>query len=81
MSASRAVVSLEEGFRGRGGLDALLFDLRARHALTQPMLNLGVEGGYRFELGSRQELHEQVSIGEQAVTARVRAFVGDRQQD
>lgn len=80
LAASPAIVSLEEGFRGRGGLDAMLFDLRARHGQTQPMLNIGVEGGYRFELGSRQELHEQVSIGENAVTARVRDFLAGRRQ-
>ncbi|MDS4013430.1 MAG: transketolase C-terminal domain-containing protein [Candidatus Accumulibacter sp.] len=76
MSAARSVVSLEEGFRGRGGLDALLFDLRARAGQERPMLNLGVEGGYRFELGSRQQLHEQVSIGETAVTGRILDFLG-----
>jgi transketolase len=75
MSACRKVASLEEGFRGRGGLDALLFDLRARAGEHRPMLNLGVEGGYRFELGSRQELHEQVSIGEAAVTASLVDFL------
>jgi hypothetical protein len=34
-----------------------------------------VSGGYRFELGKREELHEQVGIGADAVYANVSAFV------
>jgi len=69
------LVSLEEGFRGRGGLDALLFDFSARHRLQARMLNLGVEGDYRFELGTRDQLHEQVGIGLNAALRSVREFV------
>lgn len=75
LAASRGIVTLEEGFRGRGGLDALFFDFANRHGLPQPILNLGVEGGYRFELGTRSELHEQVGIGEASVCARAAAFM------
>ena len=39
------------------------------------LLNIGVEGGYRFELGSRTELHEQVGIGVNVVTKKVLAFL------
>jgi len=67
-------VSMEEGFRGRGGMDAMLFDFSVRHKLPLSMLNLGVEGGYRFELGSRTELHEQVGIGPNAVKRSVTTF-------
>lgn len=68
------IVSLEEGFRGRGGMDSLLFEFIARRGLPTKMLNLGVEGAYRFELGTRSELHEKVGIGLQAVLNSVRAF-------
>lgn len=68
------VVSLEEGFRGRGGIDSMLFEFIARRNLTTKMLNIGVEGGYHFELGSRNELHEKVGIGPQAVLESVRKF-------
>lgn len=68
------VVSLEEGFRGRGGMDAMLFEFTARRDLPAKLLNIGVDGGYRFELGSRAELHEQVGIGPEAVRRSVEAF-------
>jgi transketolase len=68
------IVSMEEGFRGRGGLDALLFELCARRRSDLRVLNLGVEPGYRFELGTREELHEQVGIGVDAVQNSVAEF-------
>jgi transketolase len=68
------IVSLEEGFRGRGGLDAILFEFIARRDLNVKMLNIGVEGAYHFELGTRTELHEKVGIGPQTVLNSVRAF-------
>ena len=68
------IVSLEEGFRGRGGLDSMLFEFIARRDLGAKMLNIGVEGAYHFELGTRTELHEKVGIGPQAVLNSVRTF-------
>lgn len=67
------VISMEEGFAGRGGLDAMLFDLIRRHQLPVQMDNIGVRGGYRFDLGTREELHEQAGIGVEAVLKRLTA--------
>lgn len=69
------IVSLEEGFPGRGGMDAMLFDFIANRGLSARLLNIGVSGGYRFELGTRAELHELVGIGPSAVSARLRNFI------
>lgn len=70
----RAIVTLEEGFKGRGGVDAMMFDLLANEP-HRPLLNLGVTPGYRFELGSRAELHEHVGIGPEAVMRDISAFL------
>lgn len=70
-----AIVTLEEGFRGRGGIDSLLFEFIARQGMKTSMLNLGVEGGYRFELGSRQEIHEKAGIGRNVVKEHVMTLV------
>lgn len=74
-SSYKGIVTLEEGFRGRGGIDAMLFEFIARRGLTVAMLNIGVEGTYRFELGSRTELHEQVGIGPETVFHSVQKFM------
>lgn len=68
------ITTMEEGFSGRGGLDAMMFDHITRHNLDISMLNIGVTGGYRFEIGDRQTLHEQVGIGIQAVINKVTNF-------
>jgi transketolase len=71
----KGIVSMEEGFRGRGGMDSMIFEFLSRRGLPHKMHNVGVEGGYRFELGSRLELHEQVGIGPESVLSQVRDFI------
>ena len=74
--ASRpTLISLEEGFSGRGGVDSLLRDLLSRKGLERPTLGIGVEPAYRFELGDRATLHEQVGIGPMVAEARIRSFL------
>ena len=65
------VVSMEEGFSGRGGLDAMLSSFLRDRSIDTGFAAIGVQGGYRFELGSRIELHEQVGIGPDAVARRL----------
>lgn len=75
LSGYRGVVTMEEGFRGRGGLDAMMFDYLAHRGIGIRMLNIGVDGGYRFELGERAVLHEQVGIGVESATAKINGFM------
>ena len=74
LASYKGVVTMEEGFSGRGGMDAMLFDLMNRHGLDVGILNIGVEGGYSFELGDRASLHEKVGIGVESVIKRVAKF-------
>jgi transketolase len=69
------IVSMEEGFRGRGGMDSMLFEFLSRRDFPGKMLNIGVEGSYRFELGTRTDLHELVGIGVRVVIKNVTSFV------
>lgn len=68
------VVTMEEGFRGRGGLDAMMFDFLTQRQMEVRMLNIGVQPEYRFELGTRADLHERVGIGADVVEKNIRAF-------
>lgn len=79
ISAYDGIVSMEEGFRGRGGVDSMLFEFISRRHLNLKVLNIGVQGGYRFELGSREELHEQVGIGQNYVFDNVVSFINSLQ--
>lgn len=80
VSKYSSLVSLEEGFRGKGGLDAMLFDWLAANKIATNLLNIGVEGSYRFELGSRVELHEQVGIGADVVTQKIVEFLQTKER-
>ncbi|MEO5340297.1 MAG: hypothetical protein H7837_07255 [Magnetococcus sp. MYC-9] len=75
LASYTGIVTLEEGFCGRGGVDAIFFEWIGRQGLTVRMLNIGVQAAYHFELGSRAELHEQVGIGPEAVLREVTAFL------
>lgn len=75
ISKYKTIVSMEEGFKGRGGLDAMLFDFLAENQLQNRLVNIGVDGAYRFELGTRKELHEQVGIGPQAVLCKIKQLI------
>ena len=67
----QGLISMEEAFRSRGGLDSLLFEFISQQDLNIHIVNLGVEGGYRFELGTRSELHEEFGIGPKSVTDKI----------
>lgn len=69
------VVTMEEGFRGRGGMDALLREFMATHHAGVKMLCIGVEPAYRFDLGTRLDLHELVGIGPEAALRAVTGFM------
>lgn len=75
LSSYAGLVSFEEGFRGRGGMDSMLFEFIARRGLQLKMLNLGVEPGYQFEIGDRLDLHEIVGIGPQFALDSVRNHI------
>lgn len=66
--STEKVVTIEEGFEGRGGLDAFMrYLLSPQHR----QLGLGVKPRYEFELGDRMELHEKAGIGPLAVADRI----------
>ena len=75
LSTYNSLVTMEEGFSGRGGLDSMMFDYLRRSGIEIKLLNIGVEGGYRFEIGAREVLHEQVGIGVNAVVQKVEKLI------
>ena len=69
------VVSLEEGFAGRGGLDSRILNLINSYSLKCEYKNFGVEGGYQFEIGDRQSLHELVGIGMNVLFKKIKKWI------
>lgn len=70
-----AIISCEEGFSGRGGMDAMLLEFVAKNNIDIRVFSLGVRPEYNFELGSRLELHEKAGIGIQSALKKVHNFL------
>ncbi len=66
------IFSMEEGFKGRGGLDAIITEILKRNSLKINFESIGVKPGYSFELGSRQDLHELVGIGQNSAIEMIK---------
>jgi transketolase len=75
LSDCHGIVTMEEGFSGRGGMDALLRVFAAQHLPMAKILCIGVEPAYRFDLGTRLDLHELVGIGPEASVRAITAFL------
>jgi len=69
------VLTMEEGFRARGGLDSLILSLVSERCLPVRVVACGLDNRYRFELGSRESIHEAAGIGAIAVTNRLRSLM------
>jgi transketolase len=66
-----SVVTLEEGFIRRGGLDSLVSCLLSESSAPAKLTRLGVDDRYLFELGGRERLHRICGIDEDSVLAAV----------
>jgi len=74
-SSYHKIISMEEGFSGRGGMDSMLFNHLSQYNLKLPLLNIGVTPEYRFEIGSRERLHEEVGIGIKVSLEKIQQFI------
>jgi transketolase len=71
------VMTVEEGFVGRGGLDALILGLAARRGLGCRVVARGLDHRYHFALGTREAHHEQAGIGACALLDAVLALTAN----
>jgi transketolase len=67
-----SVVSMEEGFTGKAGLDSLLLNLKNDFNLSFRFRAIGISDNYHFELGSRDQLLENYHAGIQSTLDVVR---------
>jgi len=51
------IISLEEGFVNKGGLDSLIRTVMSRSGYCGRVLSLGMDDSYTFEVGNRETLH------------------------
>ena len=63
--------TFEEGFIERGGVDTVVGALIRQQKINCYHEPIGVEPNYRFELGSRDELHALVGIDQHTILKKV----------
>lgn len=74
ISGYRRLVTLEEGFIWRGGLDSLVASLELSSPAPRQLCPIGFDDGYVFEVGDRRHLHEVAGLGVERIAGRIRAL-------
>ena len=72
LSRYRQVVTLEEGFRHRGGLDSLVAGALRDQGQTTPLTALGFNDEYVYEIGDREYLFARHGLDDQTVARQIR---------
>jgi transketolase len=67
----RSVVTAEEGFINRGGLDSYVSRIVMDNGSQTKVTSLGVDDRYLFELGGRERLHRICGIDEDGIVGAV----------
>jgi transketolase len=70
-----AVISMEEALIGKGGLDAMLLNLKNDFNLNFKFKAIGISDTYHFELGNRQRLLENYQAGIAGTITAVRSML------
>jgi transketolase len=64
-----SIITLEEGFIGKGGLDAAIGHLLHDVESKQKLVRLGLSDKYSFDIGSREYLYQKHKIDESSIMA------------
>lgn len=75
----RYIMTLEEAFINKGGLDSLIAEVLGRKgASQQKLIRKGFGDSYVFEMGSRAHLHEMNGLGHASITKEITEIVNER---
>ena len=67
----RSVITVEEAFVGKGGLDTLVANILAAGGSDIRLSRMGFGDSYVFTMGVRERLHELNGLGEKQITEEV----------
>ncbi len=74
LSRYSCVITIEEGFIGRGGLDSLIAETLRAHNLNIERKSLGFKGQYLFAPGPRESLYERHGFGQDQIIDLIRSL-------
>jgi transketolase len=69
------IVTLEEGFIEKGGLDSLVAHVLEKNKSAIPLKRLGFQDRYVFEMGNRQQLHRLHRLDEQSIADVIKEII------
>jgi transketolase len=75
LGACKVIVTLEEGFIGKGGLDSLVLHLLAERQIPAKFKAFGFEDEYVCAVGNRSVLHKRAGLDEEGMTGRIGALI------
>jgi transketolase len=70
------IITLEEGFIEKGGLDSLVAHVLEKNRATISLKRLGFQDRYVFDMGNRQQLHKLNRLDEENVAGIIREICG-----
>ncbi len=76
LSTYDILVSMEEGFIWRGGLDSLVASLTLSSKTPKPVYPLGFNDAYIFEVGDRKHLHEVAGLSVDRIIEQIKTLDG-----
>ena len=69
-----SVITFEEGFTGKGGLDSLILHFIHQYNLSIKFDNVGLVDKYNFKFGTRDDLHELNQGGAKQLIAKIKGL-------
>jgi transketolase len=70
------IITIEEGFVRKGGLDSLVANILNEKGSNITMQGMGLGDAYIFDMGTRDSLHAKSNMGEQNIVQAVINFFG-----
>lgn len=71
------IFTLEEGFVGVGGLDALIAESIAKHTIKVKLKSFGVDRRYTFSFSSRRDLLSAVGLNEHTIANTISRMISN----
>jgi len=75
LAACRVILTMEEGFIGRGGMDSLLALPLMPRLPSARWIHAGLDPHYRFEIGPRDQLLAANGLSSSVLAGRVMALI------
>ena len=69
------VVTLEEGFINKGGLDSLVSKILDTYNSDIRLVRMGFDDAYLFDIGSRDYLHKLKKLDEDSIIAKIKSMI------